>query len=78
MAAGFFSGVPDLNFVCDGLRCAGDQVDVAGGSSSVGNAFDALWSDVVGDVGRRKPATIKELGFPSDPLLVSRIERGHF
>ena len=26
MAAGFFSDVPDLKLVCDGLRCAGDHV----------------------------------------------------
>lgn len=26
MAAGFFSDVPDLNLVCDGLRCAGDHI----------------------------------------------------
>jgi uncharacterized protein (TIGR02246 family) len=26
MAAGFFSDVPDLTLVCDGLRCAGDHV----------------------------------------------------
>lgn len=26
MAAGFFSDVPDLKIVCDGLRCAGDHV----------------------------------------------------
>jgi uncharacterized protein (TIGR02246 family) len=26
MAAGFFSDVPDLALVCDGLRCAGDHV----------------------------------------------------
>ena len=26
MAAGFFSGVPDIKIVCDGLRCAGDHV----------------------------------------------------
>ena len=26
MAAGFFSDVPDIKIVCDGLRCAGDHV----------------------------------------------------
>ncbi len=26
MASGFFSDVPDLKLVCDGLRCAGDHV----------------------------------------------------
>lgn len=26
MAAGFFADVPDLNLVCDELRCAGDHV----------------------------------------------------
>jgi len=26
MAAGFFSDVPDLKLVCDGVRCAGDHV----------------------------------------------------
>jgi uncharacterized protein (TIGR02246 family) len=26
MAAGFFSDVPDLKLICDGLRCAGDHV----------------------------------------------------
>ena len=26
MASGFFSDVPDLQLVCDGLRCAGDHV----------------------------------------------------
>jgi len=26
MAGGFFSDVPDLKLVCDGLRCAGDHV----------------------------------------------------
>ena len=26
MAAGFFADVPDLNLVCDDLRCAGDHV----------------------------------------------------
>ena len=26
MAAGFFSDVPDIKIVCDGVRCAGDHV----------------------------------------------------